>query len=81
MTKCSPAWRLKCCAPAGTPPKIVALLNQEINRAMSAPDVKEKLGTLGLTVLSESPEQFAQTIKADYEKYGKLIKAIGLQPQ
>jgi tripartite-type tricarboxylate transporter receptor subunit TctC len=68
-------------APAGTPPKIVALLNQEINRAMSAPDVKEKLGALGLTVIAESPEQFAQTLKSDYEKYGKLIKAIGLQPQ
>ena len=68
-------------APAGTPPKIVALLNREINRAMSAPDVKEKLSALGLTVLSESPEQFAQTLKSDYEKYGKLIKAIGLQPQ
>lgn len=68
-------------APAGTPPKIVALLNQEINRAMNAPDVREKLAALGLTVLSESPEQFAQTIKGDYEKYGKLIKAIGFQPQ
>ena len=68
-------------APAGTPPKIVALLNQEINRAMSAPDVKEKLGALGLTVIAESPAAFAQTIKSDYEKYGKLIKAIGFQPQ
>ena len=63
------------------PFKSVRELIQEINRAISAPDVKEKLGALGLTVLSESPEQFAQTLKSDYEKYGKLIKAIGLQPQ
>ena len=48
---------------------------------MSAPDVKEKLNTIGLTVVTESPEWFAQVLKADYEKYGKLIKAIGLQPQ
>ena len=48
---------------------------------MTAPDVKEKLSALGLTVLSESPEQFAQTLKSDYEKYRKLIKAIGFQPQ
>lgn len=68
-------------APAGTPPKIVAMLNREINRAMSAPEVKEKLAALGLTVIAESPEAFAQTLKSDYEKYGKLIKAIGLQPQ
>ena len=67
--------------PAGTPPKIVALLNQEINRAMMAPEVKEKLLNIGLTVMAESPDYFAQTLKADYEKYGKLIKAIGFTPQ
>jgi len=68
-------------APAGTPPKVVALLNQEINRAMMMPDVKEKLVALGLTVVAETPEWFAQTLKSDYEKYGKLIRAIGFQPQ
>lgn len=68
-------------APAGTPPRIVALLNREINRAMIMPDVKEKLSAVGLTVVAETPESFAQTLKSDYEKYGKLIKTIGLQPQ
>lgn len=68
-------------APAGTPPKIVALLNQEINRAMSSPDVKEKMNVIGLTVVTESPEFFARTLKSDYEKYGRLIREIGLQPQ
>jgi len=68
-------------APAGTPPKIVALLNQEINRAMMAPDVKEKLTAIGLTVVAETPESFARTLRSDYEKYGKLIRAIGLKPQ
>jgi len=68
-------------APAGTPLKIVALLNREINRAMMMPDVKEKLAAIGLTVVAESPESFAQTLRSDYEKYGKLIRAIGLQPQ
>jgi tripartite-type tricarboxylate transporter receptor subunit TctC len=68
-------------APAGTPPNIVALLNQEINRAMASPDVKEKLNSLGLIVVTEPPEVFAQTIKSDYEKYGKLIRDIGLRAQ
>ena len=68
-------------APAGTPKRIVDLLNQEINRAMSQPDVKEKLNAIGLTVVTESAESFAQVLKSDYEKYGKLIKAIGFQPQ
>ena len=68
-------------APAGTPPKVVALLNREINRAMMMPDVREKLSNIGLTVVAETPESFAQTLKSDYEKYGKLIRTIGLQPQ
>jgi len=68
-------------APAGTPPKVVALLNQEINRAMTLPDVKDKLVALGLTVVAGTPESFARTLRSDYEKYGKLIRAIGLQPQ
>jgi tripartite-type tricarboxylate transporter receptor subunit TctC len=68
-------------APARTPKPIVDLLNREINRAMMMPDVKEKLNAIGLTVVAESPEWFAQVLKSDYEKYGKLIKAIGLQPQ
>ena len=68
-------------APAGTPPKIIALLNAEINRAMNAPDVREKLEATGLTVVNESPAAFAQTLRSDYDIYGKLIKTIGLQPQ
>jgi tripartite-type tricarboxylate transporter receptor subunit TctC len=68
-------------APAKTPPKIVALLNKEINRAMMMPDVRVKLNNIGLTVVAETPETFAQILKSDYEKYGQLIKTIGLQPQ
>jgi tripartite-type tricarboxylate transporter receptor subunit TctC len=68
-------------APAGTPKNVIAILNREINRAMIAPDVKEKLNAIGLTVHAESPEWFGERLKSDHEKYGKLIKAIGLQPQ
>lgn len=68
-------------APANTPKRIVDLLNSEINRAMMLPDVKEKIEAIGMTVVAETPEDFARTLKADYEKYGKLIKAINFQPQ
>ena len=68
-------------APARTPKHIVDLLNREINRAMMLPDVKEKIEAIGMTVVAESPEDFAKTLKSDYEKYGKLIKAINFQPQ
>jgi tripartite-type tricarboxylate transporter receptor subunit TctC len=68
-------------APAGTPRELVARLNDEINRAMKHPDVTEKLAAAGLIVVAESPEFFANLLKSDHAKYGKLVKDIGFQPQ
>ncbi len=68
-------------APAGTPREIVLLLNQEINRAMSLPEIKDKLTSAGLFIVNESPEYFASVLKSDYAKYGKLIRDINFQPQ
>ena len=68
-------------APAGTPRDIVAKLNEEINRAMRSPDVSEKLVNAGLIIVTESPEFFANLLKSDFAKYGKLVKDIGFQPQ
>src|SRR2546421_9601812 len=68
-------------APAGTPRDIVMRLNAEINRAIREPDVSEKLGNAGLTIVTESPEYFAEYLKRDYAKYSKLVKDIGFTPQ
>ena len=68
-------------APAKTPREVILKLNEEINRAMRSPDVAPKLETAGLIIRTESPEFFAEVLKADYEKYGRLVKAIGFVPQ
>jgi tripartite-type tricarboxylate transporter receptor subunit TctC len=68
-------------APAGTPRDVVLRLNEEINRAIRQPDVSDKLVGAGLIIVNESPEYFAQLLRADYKKYGDLVKAIGYQPQ
>ena len=68
-------------APAGTPADIVRKLNEEINRAMRQPDVAEKMTAAGLIIVTEPPEHFARVLKADYEKYGKLVRSIGFVPQ
>jgi tripartite-type tricarboxylate transporter receptor subunit TctC len=67
--------------PSGMPREIVARLNDEINRAMGSPDVADKLVATGLTVVTESPQDFAKFLKTDYEKYGKLVRDIGFVPQ
>jgi tripartite-type tricarboxylate transporter receptor subunit TctC len=68
-------------APAGMPPEIVRTLNAEINRAMRQPDVSEKMINAGLIITTESPQFFGDLLRADYEKYGKLARAIGFVPQ
>ena len=67
--------------PAGIARDIVARLNDEINRAMKSPEVADKLVATGLNMVYEPPEYFAEMIKSDYAKYGKLVKDIGFKPQ
>lgn len=66
-------------APAGTPRDIVVLLNKEMNRAVTQPDVREKLDTYGLEIHTEPPEYFANVIRRDFEKWGKVAKDIGFK--
>ncbi len=68
-------------APAGTPREIVVLLNKEMNRAVMLPDVHAKLDSYGLEVHAESPEFFANRIRSDIEKWGKVARDIGFQPK
>jgi tripartite-type tricarboxylate transporter receptor subunit TctC len=64
-------------APANTPKPIVDRLNAEIQKAMKDKGVAEKLGAQTLDPMFMTPEQFAARLKADYDKYGKLIKETG----
>jgi tripartite-type tricarboxylate transporter receptor subunit TctC len=63
--------------PTGTSKELIAKLNSEINRALKAPDVSNLLSSNALDALGGTPEEFDARIKADYEKYAKLIKLTG----
>jgi tripartite-type tricarboxylate transporter receptor subunit TctC len=62
-------------APAGTPKPIIDRLNAEIKKVLEAPDMKPKLEAYEPWYMT--PEQTAARVRADYEKYGKLIKMTG----
>jgi tripartite-type tricarboxylate transporter receptor subunit TctC len=67
-------------APAGTPEPVLARLREEIAKALAADDVKEKLNNAGgLQAFPTSPAQFAALIRSDYDKYGKLVRDIGVK--
>jgi tripartite-type tricarboxylate transporter receptor subunit TctC len=64
-------------APAGTPRPIIDRLNQEIGKIMQS--LKDRLTSDGMDVVTGTPEQFGAHIKAETEKWGKLVKAMGLK--
>ena len=64
-------------APAGTPPDVVAKLNQAFVAALNAPETKTRFGTLLAEPVSNTPEQFGAFIKSELAKYEKVVKATG----
>ncbi len=60
-------------APAKTPAATVQALGREIVRIVNLPDVKERLTSLGYEVVGSTPEQFAERVRRDTEKYRKII--------
>ena len=68
------------CAPRGTPEAVLGRLRAEINKALALPDVKEKFARTGaLEPLVTTPEEFSAMIHADFEKYGKVVKDVGVK--
>jgi len=67
-------------APPGIPPSLMAQLRREVNKALAAADVKEKLNAAGgLEPHVTTPEAFAALIRRDYEKYGKVVREVGVR--
>jgi tripartite-type tricarboxylate transporter receptor subunit TctC len=66
-------------APKQTPAEIVDRLNREINMTLADPRMKVRIAELGGEVFSGSPAEFAKLIAADTEKWGKLIRAVGIK--
>jgi tripartite-type tricarboxylate transporter receptor subunit TctC len=67
-------------APAGTPEPVLGRLREEIGKAIASPDVKEKLERAGgLQPFVTSPADFSALIRRDYDKYGKLVREVGVR--
>jgi tripartite-type tricarboxylate transporter receptor subunit TctC len=66
--------------PAGLPREILDRLRMEIRKALETSEVKEKLHAAGgLEPLITSPEEFTALIRRDHERFGKLIKEVGIR--
>lgn len=68
-------------AAGGTPDPIVRKLNEEIVRFIRSPEARDRLLATGVEPVGSTPEQFTATMKAEIDKYGKIIKAAGITPE
>jgi tripartite-type tricarboxylate transporter receptor subunit TctC len=67
--------------PPGMPKDIVTKLNGEIARALFLPEVKSRMDAIAVEVASSTPEELGQRMRKDAEKWGGIIKSIGITPQ
>ena len=68
-------------APSGTPREIIDRLQREIVRVLAMAQIHERLAALGFEPIGSSPEEFADRIRTEIEKWAKVIHAAGLAPQ
>jgi tripartite-type tricarboxylate transporter receptor subunit TctC len=67
--------------PANTPKEIAAFLHQEIVKATKSPEITAKLEQLGMEIICNTQEEFAQQIRAEIAKWGRVIKEAGIKAQ
>jgi tripartite-type tricarboxylate transporter receptor subunit TctC len=68
-------------APANTPRPIIDKLNKTIVEALKTPEIEKLLTEQGLEAVGNSPEEFASLMHADIEKWIRVTRAAGIQPQ
>ena len=66
-------------APARTPRPVIDQLNAELQKIMRLSEARERLGALGIEPTWSTPEQLAERIRTDGEKWGKIIRDIGMK--
>jgi tripartite-type tricarboxylate transporter receptor subunit TctC len=67
--------------PKNTPAEIIDKLNKEINAGLADPKIKARLADFGGTPLVGSPADFGKLIADETEKWGKVVKFVGIKPE
>ncbi|MBI1989925.1 MAG: tripartite tricarboxylate transporter substrate binding protein [Betaproteobacteria bacterium] len=66
-------------APAGTPREIIARLNRDFVKVIQLPEVKQLVGAQGNIVIGDTSEEFGAYIRAESDKWSKVIKQLGIK--
>jgi tripartite-type tricarboxylate transporter receptor subunit TctC len=68
-------------APAGTPGDVVTKLNAEVNRILQLPDVTARLAPLGAEVATHGVAEFGRILRADEQKWTRIIREVGARAE
>lgn len=66
-------------APTGTPRDVIARLNDAANRSLQTPEVRQQLTALATIPMGGSPERLGEVLRADIEKYGRVVREAGMK--
>jgi tripartite-type tricarboxylate transporter receptor subunit TctC len=65
-------------APAGTPPRVIAKWNTELNQLLTLPEIRAALARQGMAPAGGPPERLAALIKAELARWTRVVKAAGI---
>ena len=68
-------------AHGATPRPIVDRLAAEVTKILAMPDFREKVAAQGLEIFVSTPEQYGALLRNESEKFGRIVKAAGIQPE
>jgi len=68
-------------APRGTPPEIIARVNDAINKALQTPDMKKNLEAGGMTATGGTPQKFGERINREYARWVKVVKEANIKAE
>ena len=68
-------------APAGTPRNIIARINTEANKVLALPEVQADFARQAITVEGGTADELGRQMRADIEKWTRVIKAAGIKPE
>jgi tripartite-type tricarboxylate transporter receptor subunit TctC len=66
--------------PAGLPPEVVSRLNAEILKGLQTPGLRDRLQSLGASVVGSTPAEFGEYVRNDLAKWTRVVKAAGIKP-
>lgn len=68
-------------APAGTSPEVIGTLNRELRATLAEPELMQRYAELGLEPLPSTPDELARQLRAEIDKWGRVIRDAGIEQQ